>query len=111
MDTELCECGNAAETDPDGFVTIIWNGMFEMPVCHDCWIDPENICVEVGVLVAEEAISKRVPHNVRFAELPRPIAEYALTTLNDALVVRGMPEGDEAVAAHFVEYWDEGYAA
>lgn len=109
MDTELCECGNAAETDPDGFVTIIWNGKHEMPVCHDCWVYPENICVEVAVLVAEEAISKRVPF-VRFAELPRPITEYALTTLNDALEVRGMPEGDEAVAALLVEFWNEGYA-
>jgi hypothetical protein len=104
MDTKLCECGNVAET-------AIWNGMFQIAVCHDCWIDPENICVEVGVLAAEEAISLRVPHNVRFDDLPRPIAEYALTTLNEALAARGMPEGDEALAAYFVEYWNEGYAA
>lgn len=45
---EICECGKTAGVD-----LTIWNGMHHMPVCDECWNEPENIVLEACVTFAE----------------------------------------------------------
>jgi hypothetical protein len=51
-----CECGKPAHPDRH-----VWNGMHLMPVCEDCWRDPENIVLEACVQYATDAAAFNPP--------------------------------------------------
>jgi hypothetical protein len=104
-----CECGQPALTDDDGFVTQIFNGMCQMPVCDDCWRDPENIALEVCVQAAIHALAERLPHDVPFARLATPVVTAMSDAADEAYAARGITD-DGTIAKLIATRWDEWYA-
>ena len=99
-----CECGK-----PIGIHTVN-NGMYHMPVCDACWMDPENIAVEVCVATAAHALATRLPHDVPAAELPTSVLIAMSVALEAAFAARGIKD-DGTIVNVVIARWDEWYAA
>lgn len=104
-DTVICECGKPAHPDH-----LIDNGMHHLPVCTDCWMDPENIAVEVCVQTAVFALGARLPHDVKFADLATSVVIAMSDALESAFTERSITD-DGTISKLVVARWDEWYAA
>ena len=47
-ETVTCECGKPADAE-----YVVWNGRDHLPVCSECWVDPETIATEACVCYQE----------------------------------------------------------
>jgi hypothetical protein len=103
MTNRTCECGGTATQE-------IWNGVEYSPVCHTCWMDPENIATEVCVKVAELAILEGGQFNLPASQLPSLLAAAMADYTAESLRERGVNH-DPSVAALIGERWTEWYAA
>ena len=99
-----CECGKTI-----GIHTVN-NGMYHMPVCDACWMDPENIAVEVCVATAAHALATRLPHDVPAAELPTSVLMAMSDAFCASLAARGIKD-DGTIVKVVTARWDEWYAA
>lgn len=63
-----CECGKPADSE-----YTVWNGMQHLPVCTECWMDPETIVTEATVSYEEgghETLEEALRIELGFREIP-----------------------------------------